>query len=476
MLELASARGILLPKVIEKNLSYASRLSATAITVLATTIFALIPLFVNPFNAAQFAYQHFWPPKLLLLLGLSALLLAVVLAATLSRARFRWVPMLLPAAAFLAISTLSTAFSEDVYLSLVGLTGYYDGLLSVAAGVLLFYASARFLDSRAKVRSFLATGVASATIIAAYGISQRFGFDPLSGLAAAWPTDYGSRVFSTIGNPIYLAAYLTLMMGGAAALYFEAVLKWERVLWLSALAVIGACWFYTYTRGTVLGVGIALPVVLWFAHRRMGSARPLLVPLGSLAAAVLTAALLGWYADERPSQSQGAPTQEAGTLSPAPGVPSRLAQTQDANMVSRLLIWRDTVPVILERPLLGHGLDNFPEPFSRYEGEDLRAMMEAAQPVLVVKAQNELLQVLATTGALGLAAYVWIFFAYFRNAYRCGGWALIALSGGMLAYILQLQTIFTTLTTSVTFWAVLGVSAAVMRLPDRSGRGGVQPE
>src|SRR5215217_2497380 len=473
MSELASARGILLPKVIEKNLPYPSRLSATAITVLATTIFALIPLFVNPFNAAQFAYQHFWPPKLLLLLGLSALLLTVVLAATLSRARFRRVPMLLPAAAFLAISTLSTAFSEDVYLSLVGLTAYYDGLLSVAAGVLLFYASARFLNSRAKVRSFLATGVASATIIAAYGISQRFGFDPLSGLAAAWP-NYGSRVFSTIGNPIYLAAYLTLMMGGAAALYFEAILKWERVLWLSALAVIGACWFYTYTRGAVLGVGIALPVVLWFAHRRMGSTRPLLVPLGSLAAAVLTAALLGWYAGDRPSQPQDTPSQEVGTLSPAPGVASRLAQTQDANTVSRLLIWRDTVPIILERPLLGHGLDNFPEPFSRYEGEDLRAIVEAAQPVLVVKAHNELLQVLATTGALGLAAYMWIFFAYFRNVYRCGGWALMALSGGMLAYILQLQTIFTTLTTSVTFWAVLGVSAAVMRLPDRSGRGGVQ--
>jgi len=71
---------------------------------------------------------------------------------------------------------------------------------------------------------------------------------------------------------------------------------------------------------------------------------------------------------------------------------------------------------------------------------------------------------------------MWLFAAYFRNSYNSGRWTLVALSAGVLTYILQLQTIFTILTTSVTFWAVLGVSAALMRLPDRSGRGGVHPQ
>jgi len=98
------------------------------------------------------------------------------------------------------------------------------------------------------------------------------------------------------------------------------------------------------------------------------------------------------------------------------------------------------------------------------------------QPIPVDKAHNEFLQVAATAGLLGLAAYVWLFSSYFRNSYSSGRWTLVALSAGVLSYILQLQTIFTTLTTSVTFWAVLGVSAAVMRLPDKPGRGGVHPE
>jgi len=46
---------------------------------------------------------------------------------------------------------------------------------------------------------------------------------------------------------------------------------------------------------------------------------------------------------------------------------------------------------------------------------------------------------------------------------------VLALSGGVLAYILQLQTAFTTLATGVTFWAILGASVAIMRLQAREG-------
>src|SRR5829696_3174603 len=256
MSELASVRGILLPKAIEKNPSYASRLSVTAITVTAAIIFAVIPLLVNPYNGdyQSLSFERsFVPPKFELLLVLSGLLLAVMLAAWLSGAKFIRVPMLIPAVAFLAISALSTALSEDAYLSLVGSEAYHTGLLSTAAGVLLFYAAARFLDSWTKVRFFLIVGVVTAALIAAYGISQRFGFDPLFDLSAVWPGSREVRIFSTIGNPIYLAAYLSLMMGCTATLYLEAGPRWERVLWLTALAVIGACWFYTYTRGAILG-------------------------------------------------------------------------------------------------------------------------------------------------------------------------------------------------------------------------------
>ena len=40
----------------------------------------------------------------------------------------------------------------------------------------------------------------------------------------------------------------------------------------------------------------------------------------------------------------------------------------------------------------------------------------------------------------------------------------------MLAYILQLQVVFTTIAFGVIFWAILGVSVAVMRIQEAEGK------
>jgi hypothetical protein len=77
------------------------------------------------------------------------------------------------------------------------------------------------------------------------------------------------------------------------------------------------------------------------------------------------------------------------------------------------------------------------------------------------------LQVAATAGLLDLSAYLWVFVSYFRHAYKSGGWPLLALSGGMPAYFLQLQTAFTTIAIGITFRAILGVSVVIMRIQEQ---------
>lgn len=182
--------------------------------------------------------RAFYLPKFELLMLLSTALLAAVAGATALGATFVRVPVLIPALVFLGVSALSTLFSGNVVHSLVGETNRYDGLLSLVAGVLLFYAAARFLDSWAKVRVFLIAGVTSAVIISAYGIVQHFGLDPVPGWDIPWYE--GNRAFSTLGWALWLAAYLTLMIGAALALYFRTRARWERWLWLAAIAVMGA--------------------------------------------------------------------------------------------------------------------------------------------------------------------------------------------------------------------------------------------
>lgn len=416
----------------------------------------------------------FYLVKFKLLMYLSVALLVAVLGAALSGARFVRVPVLIPALAFLGVSALSTLFSGDVMHSLVGETNRHDGLLSLSAGILLFYAAARFLDSWAKVRIFLAAGVTSATIISVYGILQIFGLDPILQMGIPWyvmePMDGPlaqwypviGRAFATLGWPLWLAAYLTLMAGAALALYFRAEARWKRALWLGALALMAVAWLYTYSRGPMLAAIVTVPVLLFLAHRKLGGIRPLLLPLAVVIGGIIAAVVAAQIVDvSGATQGTGPLSRIAGT-NVAP-TPEDIPQGGDASVTTRLYMWRDTVPVIAERPLLGHGPDNFAEPFERHEGEDLRAFF--GEQVLD-KAHNEILQIAATTGLLGLAAYLWIFVSYFRHAYHSGGWPLLALSGGVLAYILQLQTAFTTIATGVTFWAILGVSVAIMRLQD----------
>ena len=438
---------------------------------LVTAIVALVPLAFHPDAIILYVPAAFYLPKFKLLMGLSAALLVAVLGATFLGARFQRVPVLLPALTFLGISTLSTFFSGNIMQSLVGKVNRHDGLLSLAAGILLFYAAARFLDSWAKVRMFLVAGVASATLISIYGILQQFGLDPVlqtglpwyvmepvEGAPPGWYLPLGGRSFATLGWPLWLAAYLTLMAGVVLALYFKAEARWERWLWLATLGIMAAAWLYTYSRGPMLAVLVTVPVVLFLAHHRLGTIRPLLVPLAVVAVAITTAQLVSPQSMnllDRFGNTNLAPTLE------------EVPEGGDVSVVTRLLMWRDTVPVIAERPLFGHGPDNFAEPFEHHQGEDLAAFLPYG--MFIDKAHNEFLQVAATTGLLGLAAYLWVFVSYFRHAYRSGGWPLFALSGAVLAYILQLQTAFTTIGIGVTFWAILGVSVAVMQLREQKG-------
>ncbi len=479
---------------------------------IAVALVVLVPIVLEPDVLMSDPAKAYYPLKFEVLIGFSMALLITMLGIIVLRRDSLKVPVLIPALAFLGISALSALFSENTAYSLFGDRDH--GLLSLAAGVLLFYALARVLDSPLRVRVFLAAGVTTAVLISIFGIFQKYGLDMISGWGVPWSVNLIELPFSTIGNPLFLAAYLTLMMGAATALCLKAGSSWRyRAPWLFALAIIGACWIYTDQRGPMLGVIVALPLVLWFARRRMGNLAPLMVPvvtlIGTMAAALAASAAFGnlslsvstmivlvaylalvgmvlWLSQRGTRVLRvslvslailvvaGIATLAAATLSGNLAIPERAAISPVVDLSSqiRLYTWRDTVPMILDRPLLGHGPDNFEKPFMPYVSEELEADLSASGKFIPMdNAHNELIQVAATTGLLGLAAYVWIFVSYFRNAYRRGGWPVIALSGSILAYILQLQTLFSTIDTSVTFWGILGASVGMMRMHDRQQSG-----
>ncbi len=317
-----------------------------------------------------------------------------------------------------------------------------------------------------------------------------------------------------MGNPLTLAAYLTPAMGAATALWMGAATRLGRLAWLVALALMGACWIYTEARGALLGASLALPLILLAVRSKTGKVRPLTVPIAVLVAAMVVAvavsgalgfstlsvrasfvlltylALVGVFAWLLERGRTGLALLLPLVVLAAGGIivfianysgnitladlglsrtNARAPEVGDVSLKTRLYVWRDIVPMVLDRSLLGHGPDNFREPFRPYISQHLETLIVDGRGELrgLDRAHSHLLQVAATTGFLGLAAYVWVLVSFFLNAYRHTGGILAALSGAVLAYVIQLQTAFPSVATDVAFWGILGASVALMRLADR---------
>ncbi len=110
--------------------------------------------------------------------------------------------------------------------------------------------------------------------------------------------------------------------------------------------------------------------------------------------------------------------------------------------VSRLHIWRPAIEIIKANPWFGVGLDTFKIAFPYYSGigfNQIDGMFMSSR-----MAHNELLQIAATTGLLGLAAYLGILICFLRtwlklyhSSNSSSQWYLIAILASALAYHIQ---------------------------------------
>ncbi|HEY5037608.1 MAG TPA: O-antigen ligase family protein, partial [bacterium] len=109
---------------------------------------------------------------------------------------------------------------------------------------------------------------------------------------------------------------------------------------------------------------------------------------------------------------------------------------------SRLHIWRPAVSIAMANPLTGVGLDTFKIAFPYYSGiefNQIDGMFMSSR-----MAHNQLLQMAATTGFLGLATYLGVLGAFgflwwkgYRAAQPSGQWILIAVLSSATAYHVQ---------------------------------------
>ena len=131
----------------------------------------------------------------------------------------------IPLALFLLSQIISTIFSIDPHTSI---WGYYSrsngGLLSIISYLILYWAFVSNFDKE-DVLKFLKTAVISGVLVSLYSIPEHFGLSPSCIIltneftANCWVQDVQARVFGTIGQPNWLAAFLAMLIFPAIYLF-----------------------------------------------------------------------------------------------------------------------------------------------------------------------------------------------------------------------------------------------------------------
>jgi hypothetical protein len=176
--------------------------------------------------------------------------------------------------AFLGAQLLATLFSVNPRSSF-WIEGNSQGLSTSLAEAVVFLAVAIFLRRMAQVDRLVATLTATSIPVALYTLIQRAGFDPIAFAGSE------ERMFSTLGHPIFLAAYLAMVMpltwwkiAREAACYRSGVVDRSRIirfLFHTSVAVLQIAGFLcAQSRGPLLGLMVAALFfgLGWAVHTR----------------------------------------------------------------------------------------------------------------------------------------------------------------------------------------------------------------
>jgi len=171
---------------------------------------------------------------------------------------------------------------------------------------------------------------------------------------------------------------------GAALLLFWA--PRGRTRWLLAgavLVLLGAIWA-SFTRNAWVGLGAGLLTIVLFKERRV---------MIFLVVGLLLAVTVLFLAD------RGFRTRAVSTV-----------KIKEGSTVERFEIWQGTRDMIKDHGLLGVGIGNFSTVFEQYR--------ERYGVGSHSHAHNTLLQITAENGLVGLAAYLYLWYVFFREMIR----------------------------------------------------------
>lgn len=396
------------------------------------TLFFFVPLFFTSNTSELFELNKMW-----LTWGLTTIIVVAWISKMIAGRRIfiQRTPLDIPILLFLISQLVSTIFSLD---SRISFWGYYSrfngGFLSFLSYTALYYAFVSN-DVAKELKRILFITLMGAIIVALWGLPSHFGYDPTCLMfrgtldTSCWTEAFKPtiRIFSTLGQPAWMAAYLAVLLPLSMALWIYLFEKDKRAFtvpdflnWkiLGLLAVIVLFYFdllFTDTRGGFLAFWVAnglfwatLFFLRIFPLKRFLTYVVLLnffFVLGNFLIGTSISQLDRFSLREIQAKPQAVSTQTASTASPSAQAQSDIIDPgiTDSGQI-RLLVWKGAIDAWIANPLFGTGVETFA--FAYYRFRPAAHNMTSEWDYLYNKAHNEYLNYLATTGAIGLGTQI----------------------------------------------------------------------
>ena len=294
-------------------------------------------------------------------------------------------PLLIPILIFLSIAVISTIISSYKWISLNILTNLF-------VYVAVYFLIVNNLKSEKQVRRLIAAILFTSLILGIYGLLQYCSILELT------PRVVPFRVSSTYYNSNHYGGYLAMITPIPVVLFLFSRLSWRTPLFaaLSILLVINLALSYSW--GSVaFGVGAIFLIIM----RIRISKRKTLATAIAICVLVLFA-VLGALIMLGPTPQLTQNTWAARY--------TRMAEIANPSLFFRLFMYKKTIPLILDHPLLGTGPGTFIYAFTPYRPPDLSVLWNYAH--------DDYLQIASEMGLIGLAAFLFFVITALTMGFR----------------------------------------------------------
>lgn len=359
-------------------------------------LFFFIPILISPLSFELFEF-----PKMLFVYLITILITTSWLIESIKQKRFifKKTPFDLPILLFFISQLLSTAFSINTRTSLLGYYSRFNqGLFSTISYIILYYAFITFNKGSSFVKKCINLLLASASLVSIYAIFQHFGID-----SNLWIQDVQNRVFSTLGQPNWLAALLIFII----FIPISSILKNSRNrtyrhnnIYYMLFTICYLAILYTKSRSGLLAFSISYAIfwaLILYIHKLKSFPWKSFLTISSMLFAICLFDGLKWIPQINKIYSKTSPLiTENRQLIAAPG------GTESGDI--RKIVWAGAFNVWKHYPILGSGVETFA--YSYYQFRPIEHNLVSEWDFVYNKAHNEYLNFLATTGLVGLITYL----------------------------------------------------------------------